>query len=98
MMTQSPLQDAIARGLQPGSDLAAAIHELGDYPLRTAEDAEAVCEALERLPAEPDPDDQTTRSPLHAVLGILQGIETREAYEVIAERGIPRLAAVVSEH
>lgn len=93
----SPLRDAITRGLAPGADLAAALHELGDYPLRTIEDAEAVCEALERLPAEPDPDDQTTRSPLHAVLGILQGIETREAYEGIAERGISRLAAVVTE-
>lgn len=98
MMMQSPLQDAIARGLAPGGDLAAAIHELGEYPLRTADDAEAVCEALDRLPPEPATDDLTTRSPLHAVLGILQGIETRDAYEVIAGRGIPRLAEVVAAH
>ena len=65
----SPLRNALSRGLVPGADFAHAIHELGEYPLRSADDARAVCEALERLPEEPAPDDLTTRSPLHAVLG-----------------------------
>ena len=92
----SPLRDAMTRGLAPGADLAAEIHELGDVSLADPDDALAVCEALDRLPPEP-PADSTIRSPLHAVLGILQGIETREAYEVVVERGVPRLSAIVEE-
>ncbi|RUL85260.1 HEAT repeat domain-containing protein [Tautonia sociabilis] len=90
----SPLRDAIARGLSPGADLAAEIHALGDVSLADPADALAVCEAIDRLPPEP-PDDSATRSPLHAVLGLLQGIETRQAYEVVVERGVPRLSALV---
>lgn len=93
-MSNSTLRDAIARGLEPGADLAAEIHALGEVSLADPDDAIAVCEALGRLPPEP-PDDSATRSPLHAVLGLLQGVETREAYEVVVDRGVPRLSAVV---
>ena len=90
----SPIRDAVARGLEPGADLAAAIHEAGDPALADPADARAVCEALERMPPEP-PGDSATRSPMHAVLGLLQSVETREAYDVIVDRGLPRLAAIV---
>ena len=89
-----PLRDAIDRGLAPGADLAAEIHALGEVGLSSAEDARAVCEALERLPAEPT-GESPRRSPLHAVLSLMQGVEGREAYEEIVDRGVPRLSAIV---
>ena len=90
----NPLRDAIDRGLAPGADLASEIHALGEVGLSTSEDARAVCEALDRLPPEP-PGEAPTRSPLHAVLTLMQGVESREAYEGIVDRGVPRLAEII---
>lgn len=89
-MQDSQLQRAIRDGLATG-DLPTALARVADVPIGTAEDAAAVVDLLadrqdELLQASP-----SSASPLQAVLGLFQQIETEEAYLVLAERGLPSL-------
>jgi hypothetical protein len=97
-MAGSRLQRAIVTGLAPGGDLAEALLALGDYPIATREDAECVCEALERFPLRgPVGGEYRITSPLHALLSLFQDAATEEAAEVFAERGVPELCRVFDE-
>ena len=88
----SPLRRALERGLAPGGNLARAIEKLGDYAVTTTDDAEALAEAvgsLTTIAATPG-----KRSPLHALAGLLQSVDSREAFDVLRVKAIPPLLAV----
>ena len=93
----SPLQRAIARGLQPGHDLADELGELNDYTIKSAKDAEAICDALRQLPHPAG--DKKIRSTLHALTGLFQDVEGSEvpAFEVLCEHGLPELVRIFRE-
>lgn len=97
-MVGSRLRRAIDAGLAPGGDLAEALLELGDYPIRTREDAECVCQALARFPVRtPSGGEYRITSPLHALVGLFQDAAAEEAAEVLTECGIPQLCRIFDE-
>jgi hypothetical protein len=53
-MSSSKLQLAIARGFEPGGDLKEELDKLDDYTVESPEDAEAICQALSKLPLPPE--------------------------------------------
>jgi hypothetical protein len=77
-MRGSPLQQAIDRGTKPDGDLVEELDKLGNYPVRTRKDAQAICEALRRLPERPS-DGKTFSSPLHALTGLFQEVDGPDA-------------------
>lgn len=97
----SPLQAALECGLAPGGDLDAALERLGDYSLSTEADARALASAIETLAssmalgkARAGDHGALVYSLLHRVVVLVQSVETREAYDILRERSIPRLLEV----
>ena len=88
----SPLRQALERSLAPGGNLARAIETLGDYAVTAIDDAEALAEVFVRLP--PAPSRPGRRSPLHALVGLLQSVDSHEAFDVLRVKAIPPLLAV----
>lgn len=93
---QTPLQLAIDRGLQPNGNLIDELRGLGEFQVRSEADAEAICDALVRLPP-PDPK-QYPVSPLGDIVGLFQRIEGQDcpAFPILAEKGIDRLIPYVA--
>jgi hypothetical protein len=92
----TPLQLALERGTQAGGDLADELRRLGEYPVKSKGDAEAICRVLALLAANP-PSGLGGKTALGAVVNLLQTVEGREcpAFPVLAEQGIPLLAQIV---
>jgi hypothetical protein len=94
------LEAALARGLSPSGDLIHELAQLADLKIRTVSSAEAICLALARLielpPEEPDTPLQS-RSRLDWLAGLFQQVETREAFEVLHNFGIPQLLRLFDE-
>lgn len=88
------LESALTRGLSPHGDLIRELAQLGDYKVRTARQAHALCLALARLielpPEWPDLP-MPSRTALDWLTGFFQQVETREAFDVILHFGIPPL-------
>jgi hypothetical protein len=87
----SKLRRALAKGMAPGGDVSQEIYEMGDYPLVDVEDCQAVAEAIDqwdrsRASAEPHEIDD-----LVALLGLLQDVESQEAYDYVREQILPGL-------
>jgi hypothetical protein len=89
----SKLQQALLRGLEPDGNLADELFRLGDYVITTQQDANAVCEALEKFPLPKRSSDDFFKdwTPLHAVTALFQQVENEEAFAVLFEHGIPHL-------
>ena len=98
-MHSSRLQRALRRGLQPGGNLADELFRLGDYGIVDAEDARAVCEALERFPLPQNAAAEFFKdwTPLHAVMALFQQVESEEAFAVFFEYGIPHLLRLFNQ-
>ncbi len=94
-MYRSPLQRAITRGMKPGADLADELQELGDYPIQSRRDAKTICRALVTLPL-PRSDEYTVISPLHALTGLFQDVDGREApaFDVLQNEGVSQLVRI----
>lgn len=93
-MAASRLRRAIAAGMA-GGDLAEELYELGDYRIATVADALCVCEALKQFPLRGVPaGEYRVSSPLHAIVGLFQNVETEQAVEVLARRGVPELCRI----
>lgn len=92
----SPLQRALACGLQPGGNLADELNKLGGYSLRSSQDARAICEALGRLPLPPSSDDNSVSSPLYLLAALFQDVEGRDApaFDVLYKEGLPQLIRI----
>lgn len=96
----SPLQQAIARGMQADGDLADELRELGDYVVHSREDAKAICAALGELPDAYDlGDDLFITSPLWALSSLFQDVENAEApaFAVLYHQGLPELIRIFDE-
>lgn len=94
----SPLERAISRGMEPGGDLADELRALGDYPIRSREDAEVICDALGTLPAQ-EPDEGGFTSRLHALTGLFQDVDGADspAFDVLYDEGLPQLIRIFDE-
>lgn len=91
----SPLQLALERGMKPGGDLAAELRKLDDYPIRSRQDALAICQALGQLQLQKR-DKNILTSPLHALAGLFQDVESGkvDAFPIMREQGIPQLIRI----
>jgi hypothetical protein len=91
-MATTPLQNAIERGMKPGGDLVEELRGLRDYPIRSRQDAKAICQALAQLPGT-SKDSRRFRSPLHALAALFQEVESGEveAFPILRAEGIPLL-------
>lgn len=94
-MFSSPLQRALSRGMKENGDLADQLRELGNYPIRSRKDAKAICDALGKLPLR-TPDAQGNESPLQALVGLFQDIESRDApaFDVLYHEGLAHLIRI----
>ena len=91
MSHASPLQAAIEAGLLSGGHLGNALAELGEYGISTELDAKAVSRGLrEWVKTAPKSGFDLILS-LHLFNGLLQGVETREAYEILRREALPPL-------
>lgn len=84
----SAIRLAVDRGLAPGGDLAGELTAHGHLAIATAEEAAALDDALAASLGSDAP-------ALRAALGLMQAIDGREAFDVLACRAVPRLAAFV---
>jgi hypothetical protein len=94
------LEAALARGLSPNGDLIHELAQLGDYKVRTASSAHAICLALARLielPPETPELPVLSRTSLDWLVGLFQQVETREAFDVLSLYGIPPLFQLYDE-
>lgn len=87
-MFSSPLQRAIARGMEPDGDLADELMNLSDYRIRSRKDARTICEALRELPMESRPGTSFS-SPLRALTGLFQDVDGPDApaFDVLFQDG-----------
>lgn len=93
-MTETPLQQALAAGMKPGGNLLQSLRELGVETVECAQDAQAVCTALAQLPEDHVRDDLVCGTPLYALASLFQRVETQEAFDVLAEEGLPELLRI----
>ncbi|MCS7046606.1 MAG: hypothetical protein NZO58_09645, partial [Gemmataceae bacterium] len=93
---RTPLQLALERGLTDGADLGGEIKRLGDFTIASRADAEAVCEALEKVKDRPKPA-TALFAPAHDLIALFQRVDGPEckAYAVFEQRGLPVLAEIV---
>ncbi len=98
-MFSSPLRRAIKRGLSPDGDLVEELNGLKDTPIRSREDATAICDALEQISLDRDPDQSRFSSPLRSLTVLFQMIKSVDvpAFDVLNDRGIPQLIAVFDQ-
>lgn len=82
----------------PGPILAEALLDLGTYPVRTRDEADAICAALTALDQVPpcgvSPTPEGTDCPataLYMLASLFQRVENPEAHELLASRGLPLL-------
>jgi hypothetical protein len=92
---QTPLQLALKRGTRPGGNLADELRRLGDYPVKSQADAEAIADALFRIARDGLSGDG--ESQLHALVGLFQQVEGPgcPAFSVLTESGIASLVWIV---
>lgn len=94
------LETALARGLAPNGDLIHELAQLSDYKVRTAESAQAICLALARLielPPEMPELPVPSRTALDWLAALFQQVETREAFDVLQQYGLPQLFRLFDE-
>ena len=94
---RSPLQLALDRGTQPGSDLAAELRELKDYSIKSQADAEAICDvlALIALPGS----NIGGPSAFHSLIRLFQDVDGTDcpAFGVMEQKGIELLVQIVND-
>jgi len=83
------LRTTLREGLAQG-DLNAALAQVANSEVRTSDDAAAIAELVDAQAAQLL-QETATGSPLQAVLGLFQQVETHEAFVVLSERGLPSL-------
>jgi hypothetical protein len=91
---RSVFQKAIERGLAKG-DVKSSLDELGDYNVKSAADARAICNALRELSGRPYNADKY-EGDVRSLVGIFQEVEPdTDACEVLREEGTPELIRMV---
>lgn len=91
---RSVFQKAIERGLAKG-DVKSSLDELGDYNVKSAADARAICNALRELSGRPY-NSGKYEDDVRSLTGIFQEVEPdSDACEVLREAGTPELIKMV---
>jgi hypothetical protein len=96
MIFDSILRRSIRRGLQPGRDLAKELRELGAYVVKSRGDAQAICEALDQLPASAP---TNANCPLRSLVTLFQNVPSADApaFRELYVHGVPRLIRVLDQ-
>ena len=92
----SALERALKRGMQPGADLVDELRELGDVEVKSAREAQAICDGLEQVHRGTLQSKRSFSTSLHALAALFQGVQDPEceALPLLRERGIPLLYAI----
>lgn len=101
----SPLIEAFDRASRPEGDLVEELIGLGPYQVRDAEEARAICSALERLAdapkklpcgvAAPTPEPASEPvTPLSVLASLFQRVQSEEACAVLEATGVKRLIEI----
>lgn len=86
----TPLAKALRSGMNNEGELYELLQPVGGELVATPEEAKLICSLLKTLPGDGE-EQPSFRSPVHALAAFFQQIETREAFEVLSEEGIPEL-------
>ena len=91
----TPLQFALDRGTQPGAELGDELRQLGEYCIKSASDAAAVCRVLRARVSEVAVLGGETS--LQALIALFQDVEGPDcpAFSTMVELGIPLLIDLV---
>jgi hypothetical protein len=85
----NPIQQAFDHGLSAGGDLYEELSALGDYAVTTEDEAMSLARGVARLGYQLG---ESTLDPiLHLVAGLFQGVESRDAFDILRVEGLPRL-------
>ncbi len=98
-MSGSALELAIRRGLSADGDLAEELQSFGEYQIESAADAVAIVEALKSLSLATQPDAIHAQPALHALTGLFQQVDGREApaFDILAHDGTVQLLRLYDE-
>ena len=90
------LQQALERGMQPGSELWDNLEPLDDYSVKSAEDAEAICAALRLIVT--GHSELGGDSALDDLAGLFYKVPdaTSDAFQTLREQGIPLLIEAIN--
>jgi hypothetical protein len=94
---KSKLASTLEKWEKQGGDLGSVLHELGDYQVKKAADARAICRALAAPRLSQPESTRVITSPLHALTGLFQDVASQEAFDELKERGLPFLRRMVRE-
>jgi hypothetical protein len=84
----SPLKQAIERGMQPGGDLSDEVYALDECKVETAAEAEAIVTALRTLIAGAT---EVEDDGISTLVGLFQDVAAKEAFDVLAADGMDLL-------
>lgn len=97
MFGKSQLTKALEKWSQVGGDLDDLLPSGGNLPLKSKAEAEALCAALDALHTQSRKTSQhPIGSPLHTLAAFFQQVESRKAFEILKQRGLPCLRTWVS--
>lgn len=93
MADPSPLQEALAAGLQPGNPLWMTLGDFGEYEITTEADAQAVCDAMKHvgLPGAAADDEDSLLAPGTVLLRLLQQVRGKGAGNVVRREVMPMI-------
>jgi hypothetical protein len=95
---KSSLLRALNQWTEKGGDLADRLSSNQDQPVQSPAEAAAICAALDALRTRPDrAEDDSILSPLHTLTAFFQNVETKDAFEVLTQDGLPRLRTWVRD-
>ncbi len=97
MFFTSALQRAIKCGLADGGDLSEELRQLKNYPIRSKQDAQAICNALDKLMGKKPRNEELFWSSIQALVGLFQEVDDRSsgALPILFGQGLPRLCMLV---
>lgn len=98
---RSHLQKCLREWTREGGDLGARLYAEGELVVSAVREAQSVCDALEHAAAM-RPSERETKAmvstPIHALTGLFQCVQTHAASRVLAAKGLPVLNDVVQQH
>ena len=78
-------------------DLASLLAKLDETPVKSKDEAEAICSLLKPLNGAIAQGKQTSRSRLHPLTALFQDVETKEAFSVLAAQGTAELCRIFDQ-
>jgi tetratricopeptide (TPR) repeat protein len=93
----SALEEVLRQGSDRAVDIAGLLRNLDERRVKTEAEAKAICALLKSLPAKDPKAELAITSRLHAITGLFQEAETKEAALVLTEEGIPELCRIFDQ-